>query len=380
MSVTIPPPPVPGASPSPFTPTFGVIPPALVGRQGEVNDFAYALDSGPGATGRATLITGQRGVGKSVLLHVFHEVAASRQWMTVHAQASPGFSTSLTEARLPELLARLDAADTVESSVVGFTLPFGAGGLTTRTESTNPLTPDFRHHLMRALEILAAHGTGLVLTLDEVHRSQLDELRRVTDAIAYAFSQEAPVAFVAAGLPQTITSLIDDEVSTYLRRAERVTLGNLSPENTRIALEAPITQAGKTITREALELAIGASGHYPFLIQLIGDHAWRAAGDEDVISVEHVEESVARARTAMHRQIHEPTVEGLTDQERSYVLAMAADDDRSRTAEVARRMGVTAKYGSVYRARLITRGVIEPAGRGWVRFTMPYTREYLLTR
>lgn len=85
MTVTIPPPPVPGASPSPFTPTFGVIPPALVGRKTEVNDFAYALDSGPGATGRATLVTGQRGVGKSVLLHVFHEVAASRQWLSVHA-------------------------------------------------------------------------------------------------------------------------------------------------------------------------------------------------------------------------------------------------------------------------------------------------------
>ena len=378
MTVTIPPPPVPGASPSPFTPTFGVIPPALVGRQAEVNDFAYALDSGPGATGRATLVTGQRGVGKSVLLHVFHEVAASRQWLSVHAQASPGFAASLTATRLPEALAALDAADTVESSVVGVTLPFGAGGLTTRTESTNPLTPDFRHQLMRVLAILADHGTGLVLTLDEVHRSQLDELRLVTDAIAYAFSQEAPVAFVAAGLPQAITSLVDDDVSTYLRRAERVTLGNLSPENTRIALEAPITQAGKTITREALEAAIAASGHYPFLIQLIGDRSWRAAGDDDVITAVHVEEALARARSAMHRQIHEPAIGGLTEKERSYVLAMAADEDRSRTAEVARRMGVTAKYGSVYRERLITRGVIEPAGRGYVRFTLPYTREYLL--
>ena len=58
MTVTIPPPPGEQHRRSPFTPTFGSTPPALVGRQQEVNDFAYALDNGAGSKGRATFVTG----------------------------------------------------------------------------------------------------------------------------------------------------------------------------------------------------------------------------------------------------------------------------------------------------------------------------------
>ncbi|MDN5585201.1 MAG: ATP-binding protein [Brevibacterium aurantiacum] len=141
MSLTIPPPPASNAPQSPFTPTFGTTPPAVVGRQDEVNDFAYALDSGPGAKGRATFVTGQRGVGKSVMLNIFHEVAASRQWVGLHAQASPGFVDTITHARLPEVLEKLEAPETVKSKIVGANVSimgFG-GGVTPARESPDQL-------------------------------------------------------------------------------------------------------------------------------------------------------------------------------------------------------------------------------------------------
>jgi hypothetical protein len=34
-------------------------------------------------------------------------------------------------------------------------------------------------------------------------------------------------------------------------------------------------------------------------------------------------------------------------------------------------------YISQYRSRLIVAGIIEPAGRGRVRFTIPYLREFV---
>lgn len=206
MTVTIPPPPGNQYRRSPFTPTFGSTPPALVGRQQEVDDFAYALDNGPGSKGRATFVTGQRGVGKSVMLNVYHDIAASRGWTSVHTPASKGFSRQLTEARLPEVLEQLDTAHLSRSKMVGANvsmLGFG-GGFTNRTESTNTLVPDFRHQLMRTLDILSENKTGLLITLDEVHRSQLDEIHEITDAISYAFAQDAPVAFVGAGLVKSL--------------------------------------------------------------------------------------------------------------------------------------------------------------------------------
>jgi len=73
---------------SPFHPTFGVSPPLLVGRDQLVDEFVEALDDGPGAAGRATLYTGPRGSGKTVLLNAVENGAQRR-----------------TERRRPDLLA-----------------------------------------------------------------------------------------------------------------------------------------------------------------------------------------------------------------------------------------------------------------------------------
>lgn len=380
MTVTIPPPPGEQHRRSPFTPTFGATPPTLVGRQQEVNDFAYALDNGPGSKGRATFVTGQRGVGKSVMLSVYSQIAATRGWMSVNESASAGFARKLTEARLPEALEQLDTAHLTKSKTIGVnaTVLGVGGGFTNRTESTNTLVPDFRHQLMRTLDILDKNETGLLITLDEVHRSQLGELQEITDAISYAVAQEAPIAFVGAGLPETINGLVNADISTYLRRAERVTLENLTPEDTRLALETPIRESGGQISDAALELAVEGTGNYPYLVQLVGDESWRAAAGGD-IRESHVHAALDTAERSMFRQIHEPMIESLSGREREYLHAMTNDEGRSSTGDIARRMAIDAQHASVYRDRLLTEGVIEPAGRGYVTFAVPYTDSYLRT-
>lgn len=375
----IPPVPDESAKQSPFTPTFGAIPPLLADRQNLINDFAYALDSGPGARGRATLVTGTRGVGKSVMLRVFREVADSRQWLTVSAQATPGFVDRLTTARLPEALSKMDTVNTRQTRVKGGSfsaLGFG-GSVNTETENTAPVTPDFQHQLMRTLEILDEHGTGLLLTLDEVHRSQLGELQEVTDALSTAVADGAPFAFAAAGLPETINGLVNEDVSTFLRRAERVNLGNLSAEGAAAGLRAPIEAAGKHIGDEALSAAVESTSNYPYLVQLIGDNSWRAAGSAAEITLDHVSEATESAKETMFRQIHEPTLANLPEREREYVAAMGANDGPVRTASVADGMGVPTSHAGVFRDSLINRGVITSPRRGEVEFSIPYTSDFL---
>lgn len=377
----IPPVPDESARQSPFTPTFGAIPPLLADRQSLINDFAYALDNGPGARGRATLVTGTRGVGKSVMLRVFREVADSRQWLTVSAQATPGFVDRLTTARLPETLSKMDTANTRQTRVKGGSfsaLGFG-GSVNTETENTAPVTPDFQHQLMRTLEILDEHGTGLLLTLDEVHRSQLGELQEVTDALSTAVADGAPFAFAAAGLPETINGLVNDDVSTFLRRAERVNLGNLSSVGAAAGLRAPIEAAGKHIGDEALSAAVESSSNYPYLVQLIGDNSWRAAGSAEEITLDHVREAATSATETMFRQIHEPTLANLPEREREYVAAMGTGGGPVKTAAVADQMGVPTSHAGVFRDSLINRGVVVSPRRGVVDFNIPYTAEFLRT-
>jgi DNA-binding Lrp family transcriptional regulator len=67
----------------------------------------------------------------------------------------------------------------------------------------------------------------------------------------------------------------------------------------------------------------------------------------------------------------------LSDVDRTYLLAMAQDQGPSSTGQIAKRLGVSAHYASVYRGRLIDAGVIEATRYGYVDFAIPYLREYL---
>jgi hypothetical protein len=73
---------------NPFEPTFGASPPVPAGRERQIADFVDALDDGPGAAGRATLYTGTRGSGKTVMLNAIEDEARSRRWLVVSETAN----------------------------------------------------------------------------------------------------------------------------------------------------------------------------------------------------------------------------------------------------------------------------------------------------
>jgi predicted AAA+ superfamily ATPase len=75
------------AQDNPFTPNAGARPPALMGRDEELEAFAVLLARLlAGHTEQSMLITGLRGVGKTVLLTRFEEMAREAGWTTVEAE------------------------------------------------------------------------------------------------------------------------------------------------------------------------------------------------------------------------------------------------------------------------------------------------------
>lgn len=378
MSFEIPPLPSEAVRPSPFTPTFGVMPPALAGRQPMINAFAAGLDGMPGNEYRAMFLTGQRGMGKTVMLNAFREVADSRQWATIYERTSEGLADRLTNTRIPALLDSLDTAPKARrTSITGISLPAGLGGVNTQTTETRSTTPDLRSRLDELLAILHEHGTGLVIALDEVHRSHLDELRAVTDAVQNAFMDSAPLAFVGAGLPTSINELVNDDVSTFLRRAARAELAPLEPHEVKDALRGPIEAAGRTITDEALDAAVEATQGWPYLTQLVGGRAWELAGQDRTIEASHVLAARESAQDALASRVIEPTIAGMSRREREYLVAVARIDGPAETGEIAARMEISPTNAGNYRARLLATGVLESPFYGHVQLSLPGLKEYL---
>jgi len=366
---------------NPFRPSFGVTPPLLAGRDAEILAFGDALDAGPGAPGRATLYTGVRGIGKTVMLNEAEAQARQRGWVTVSETAVPGLVDRLTMHRLPEAAASLELSKTGRR-VTAVAFPFQLGGITWQPPAVEN-RPDLRAQLTALSDHLTDHGTGLLLTVDELHHADRAGLRELAATIQHCFREERPIAFAGAGLPAAVADLLNDDVLTFLRRADRYHLGAVDPADVADALRTPIHATGHTITDSALDVATAGTGGYPFLIQLVGFWICKladnntASADGSVIDNAAAAAGVQAARRRLGSLIHEPALRDLSHVDRTFLAAMAVDDGPSRMADIAARLTADANYVSQYRLRLIAADMIHSTGHGHVDYTLPYLRDYL---
>ena len=97
-----------GTATNPFRPSFGSSPPFLAGHDDLLTSFRQALDAGPGTPGYMTIITGARGVGKTVGLNALEEEVVKRRWAVIQETGSPGLSDRLVGEHLPALLRQHD--------------------------------------------------------------------------------------------------------------------------------------------------------------------------------------------------------------------------------------------------------------------------------
>ena len=72
---------------NPYTPNAGARPPALVGRADQLQSFEILLERlRRGRAEQSMIVTGLRGVGKTVLLNAFEARARELGWTTVDAE------------------------------------------------------------------------------------------------------------------------------------------------------------------------------------------------------------------------------------------------------------------------------------------------------
>ena len=66
------------------------MPPLLLGRQWATDRFSESIDDGSGAPDLLTLVTGARGIGKTVMLTELGDVARGRGWVVIDETATRG--------------------------------------------------------------------------------------------------------------------------------------------------------------------------------------------------------------------------------------------------------------------------------------------------
>lgn len=145
--------------------------------------------------------------------------------------------------------------------------------------------------MTKAVSELNEKGSGLLITVDEAS-AQSDELPVLIDSFQHFVRERRDVALLLAGLPHNVSTLIDVDATSFLRRAFKHTMDQISATDTSYAIKETVEGAGRGIAAPALKVAADASEGYAFLIQLLGYHAWRQHPERETITLEDMEQAV----------------------------------------------------------------------------------------
>lgn len=357
---------------NPFKPTAGARPPLLIGRSDIRQDFAESVENGPGAPGLLSIFTGPRGIGKTVMLGEIEDEAIEHGWIVISETATSG------------LIARIDgavraAADELGEGPVGRRITgITVGAVRVDTQLPAVREIHWRRLVTDLLETLNRQGTGLLISIDEIHAVDRNEISEIAAVVQHLIRESLPIGLVLAGLPKSVEDLLNEGVTTFLRRAEKYDLHRTSIHEVADAFRSTFADSGVDIDDTHLQQLAAATGGYPFLIQLVGYHVWSQAKREGLqVTDQALAVGVDKARRRMGATVLQSAYSALSDVDQSYLLAMAEDEGPSSTAKVAERLGVTTVYGGQYRLRLLAAGVIEATSRGYVDFAVPTFREFL---
>ncbi len=390
---------------NPYAPGAGQRPPELAGRDRELQQFAVTLERvAAGRPERSMVLSGLRGVGKTVLLNALRSAAVRRAWGTGKVEARPDQSVRIPLAQAVTAAVREvghrhrdpDRVVAVTGVVKAFALrtslpdrkgsrwtpPLDVPAATGRADSGD-LELDLTELLLDVGELAGDLGVGIALFVDEMQDLASAELAAVCGACHELSQQSAPVLVVGAGLPHLPVALAS--AKSYAERLFRyVSVDRLAPEDCRRALTVPAGEEGVGFTEAALDALQDLTDGYPYFVQAYGKATWDVASASPIDAAD-VRTAAPDAEAELALGFFGARYERATPAERAYMTAMAdlgagSGDVPLGTADIARHLGRRPQSLSPARDGLIKKGLVYAAERGSVAFTVPHFGQFLRER
>ncbi|MGX6604688.1 AAA family ATPase [Micromonosporaceae bacterium Da 78-11] len=399
---------------NPYAPGAGQRPPELAGRGRELDAFDIVLERvARGRPERSLILTGLRGVGKTVLLNTLRSAAIGRLWGTGKIEARPDQSlrrpvSAALHMAIRELAAHHrnpERVDEVLGVLKAFALraeagPNGRGTAKLRDQWTpgidvpaargradsGDIEIDLVELFTDASSLATDVGTGIALFIDEMQDLGSADVSALCAACHELSQLGAPLIVVGAGLPHLPAVLsAAKSYSERLFRYQRI--DRLDRVAADFALCAPASREDVVYEPKALDLLYEKSGGYPYFVQAYGKATWDHAPQSPVTDAD-VRVAAPEAEAELAVGFFGSRFERATPAEREYMRAMAnlSDDPGNDmdaavpTAEIASALGRKPASLSPARDALIKKGLIYSGERGTVAFTVPHFGRYLRTQ
>lgn len=385
---------------NPYAPGAGQRPPELAGRDGELAGFDVVLERvARGRPERSIVLTGLRGVGKTVLLNAMRSAAVNRGWGTGKLEARPEQSVRRALAAALHLAVRELAGrnDDEARHVLGVLKSFAQR----ETGKAKPWQPgidvpavpgradsgDIEIDLVELFADVAGlagdAGRGVAVFIDEMQDLGPDDVSALCAACHEISQQGLPLVVVGAGLPH-LPAVLSASKSYSERLFRYARIDRLDRAAADLALRTPARDEDADFDEDALAAMYAATGGYPYFVQAYGKAVWDVAPRSPVTAAD-VAVAAPEAESELAVGFFGSRYERATPAERDYLRAMAdlaegGDDDSVPTALVAKALDRPPQSLSPARDGLLKKGLVYSGQRGRIAFTVPHFGRYLLAQ
>ena len=389
---------------NPFRPGAGHKPPYLAGRVEEKEEFRNLLKQE--VVLNNLILTGLRGVGKTVLLDSFKSIAQESGWMWAGTDCSE--SASINEDTIA--LRLLTDIALITSNIVIHTEKIQEIGFTkdTREEKTY-LNFSFLRQYYNAVpglpidklkavsmfvwdSIKSIDGVeGIVFAYDEAQTlsDHTDDrqypLSILLDLFQYLQRNGVKFVLVLTGLPTLLTKLV--ETRTYSERLFHVlTLRQLNDQESRDAILKPIADARcKTkFNDESVKIIIQQSGGYPYFIQFICREVYdvfeQKAAKKQKLSV-----PIDAIIQKLDNDFFAGRWSRATEREQQVLIMLAEANKTNFTIQDTLELSNKSRFKKFSRSQigqlfnsLIERGLVYKDKRGSYSFAVPLLNQYIV--
>jgi hypothetical protein len=381
---------------NPFSPGAGAPPPELVGRDGVLEQARVLLgrvkEKRPE---KSMLLTGLRGVGKTVLLNEIERLATKTDYRTVSVEAHEEKPLGvLLVPHLRKLLFDLDrlagAGDKVRRGLRVLRSFIGALKVTVDdvtfgldidpergSADSGDLEIDLPNLFAAIGEAAEERRAPAALFIDEIQYFNTRELGALIMAMHKIQQRQLPIVLVGAGLP-ILPGLAGESKSYAERLFSFPEVGALSKSDAAKALQEPAQAVGVAFEPAALSRVYGLTKGYPYFLQEWGYQAWNHA-QERSITLQVVKKATASVISRLDQNFFRVRYDRLTPGERKFLRAMAElGAGPYRTGDIADTLGVKLTSVGPVRAKLIKKGMIYSPAYGDMAFTVPLFDEFML--
>ena len=380
---------------NPFSPGAGSPPPELAGRDAILEQAAVLFGRiRRKRPEKSILMTGLRGVGKTVLLNEMERMAIHDGYRTLFLEAQENKSlVLLLVPQLRRLLFDLDrvagngekvrrALAVLKSFIGGVKVSLGdvEFGLDIDPEKgsadSGDLEVDLSSLFVAVGEAAEERKSAVAILIDEIQYLSSPELNAIIMAMHKMQQRQLPIVLVAAGLP--ILPGLAGEAKSYAERLFNFPdIGALNEQDASKALQEPVVEAGEAFDPEALHEIFRMTKGYPYFLQEWGYQVWNHAKTSP-ITLSVVQETTLVVINRLDENFFRVRFNRLTDREKTFLRAMAElGSGPCRTAEIANALGVEITALSSVRSGLIKKGMIYSPSHGVMAFTVPLFDEFM---